>query len=97
MEFENLMHDREFCEKLENAENDDVIIQLFADKGIDVTKEQLAEAREMISRGDELDEEMLDNVSGGFSAIMASLLIISLYLIFKTSLVREQAKQGRKK
>ena len=34
MEFENLIQDREFCEKLENAENDDVIIQLFAEKGI---------------------------------------------------------------
>ena len=25
MEFENLMQDREFCEKLENAENDDLL------------------------------------------------------------------------
>lgn len=97
MEFENLMHDHEFCEKLENAENDDVIIQLLAEKGIDVTKEQLAEAREMISRGDELDEEMLDKVSSGFGAVMVSLLIISLYLVFKASLARDQAKRGRKK
>ncbi len=97
MEFENLMRDREFCEKLENAENDDVIIQLFAEKGIDVTKEQLAEAREMVNHGDELDEEMLDKVSGGFGAVMASLLIISLYLVFRASLARDQAKRGRKK
>ena len=91
MEFENLMHDREFCEKLENAENDDVIIQLFADKGIDVTKEQLAEARGMISRGDELDEEMLDKVSGGFGAgfAMAAMLLYTLYVIY----TRNQAKR----
>lgn len=92
MEFENLMHDREFCEKLENAENDDVIIQLFAEKGIDVTKEQLAEAREMISRGDELDEEMLDKVSGGFGVgfAMALLLLYTLYLIRKYNLLKLQ-------
>lgn len=91
MEFENLMQDREFCEKLENAENDDVIIQLFAEKGIDVTKEQLAEAREMASHGDELDEEMLDKVSGGFGVgfAMAAMLLYTLYVIY----TRNQAKR----
>lgn len=64
MEFENLMQDREFCEKLENAENDDVIIQLFAEKGFSVTKEQIEEAR-AATQQEELDEESLDGVSGG--------------------------------
>ena len=64
MEFENLMQDREFCEKLENAENDDVIIQLFAEKGFSVTKEQIEEAR-AAAQQEELDEESLDGVSGG--------------------------------
>lgn len=65
MRLEDLLTDREFCEKIEVAKDTDAVIKLFAEKGITVTAEQIAEAKAETLNGEELDEGTLDAVSGG--------------------------------
>ena len=65
MRLEDLLTDREFCEKVEAAKDTNAVIKLFAEKGIAVTSTQIAEAKAATANGEELNEEMLDAVSGG--------------------------------
>ena len=51
----------ELEEKIANAGSDEEVLKIFSDAGYAVTQEQL----EADGMGDELDEAMLDAVSGG--------------------------------
>ena len=62
-----LMQDEQFKVKLSNAENLDEMAAHFQSEGIQVTGADLEAAIENQSMGEELTEESLENVAGGFS------------------------------
>lgn len=65
-----LWENEEFVKAMAAAETDEDVIKLFADNGISVTEEEVAEVRASAATMGELDEEDLEEVSGGF--IMAA-------------------------
>ncbi len=71
-----LMQDEQFKEKLANAESLDEMAGFFRDEGIEVTGADLEAALEASKNGEELSEESLENVAGGFSGILAAGAII---------------------
>lgn len=64
MTINELMMDKEFCQRAESAKTTDEIVSLFAEKGLTVAAEQATEANSNKGNG-ELNEEMLDAVAGG--------------------------------
>ena len=63
-----LLKDESFIEELKTAENDEDVQKLFAAKGIDLSLDEIAQmVQESIvaHNNGELDENSLDNVSGG--------------------------------
>lgn len=61
-----LMQDEQFKTKLANAESMDDMAALFCNEGIQVTGAELEEAVSQ-QDGDELSEDSLENVAGGFA------------------------------
>lgn len=72
---EDLKTDKEFIAKLANANDEAEAQNLFAEKGIEVTCEEL----KAIWNGEvsgELDEDTLENVTGGGLGLIAGIAII---------------------
>lgn len=68
---EQLMQDEQFKAKLSNIEDLDEMAALFQNEGIQVTGADLEAALENQSTSEELSEESLENVAGGFPAAFA--------------------------
>ena len=64
---QNLMQDDAFKAKLEKAEDLDAMAALFQAEGIQVTGADLEAAAEKYNEMDELQEQDLENVAGGFA------------------------------
>lgn len=62
--FENLINDEIFISKLENAKSDEEVITLFKANGIEVSIDEIKEMA-LDLEAEELEEDSLDNVSGG--------------------------------
>jgi predicted ribosomally synthesized peptide with nif11-like leader len=68
LKLEQLNNNPEFKEKLEACETAEEMAALFCEEGIEVTAEQLTQAVSMVTAQNsdgELDEDALENVSGG--------------------------------
>lgn len=68
-----LLKDSSFIEELKTAENDEDVQKLFAAKGIDLSLDEIAQmVQESIAAHEkgELDEESLENVSGGVIGLL---------------------------
>ena len=67
--FAALMDNKDFVVKMLSQETPEAVQELFRENGVDLTMDEVLEfGRELekaASSGDELDEEMLANVSGG--------------------------------
>ena len=63
MDIEELVNDKEFTSKLENAKDLAEIAALFQAQGFEVTEEQLKAG--LMAEDGELDETALDSVAGG--------------------------------
>lgn len=66
---DEIFNNEELLEKFELVKTPDELWNLFKENGVeftDVTKEELFEAFKKAKDSDELDEEDLENVSGGF-------------------------------
>jgi len=72
---EMLKNDKAFLEELGKAESVGDVQKLFADKGIEVSKEEL---NGLINNGEEkeLDAKALDQVSGGYGGILVGVAAI---------------------
>ena len=68
MKLENLQNDKEFMDKLAEANDVESIKALLAAKGIEMSDEEIKEALDR-SDGGELSENDLENVAGGFSVL----------------------------
>lgn len=73
--FDSLKNDQEFLAKLAKAETNSQICEMFAGKGISITEEEIRSIREN-GVADELNEDALDNVSGGYLGIAAGVAVI---------------------
>lgn len=73
---ENFELSESLKEKLENAESVEDVIRACAEEGIEITAEDLAG----VAVGAELDENALDNVSGGGSAVLTAIGVIGKLL-----------------
>ena len=69
---ERLAQNREFTDKLAEAETFEDTVKLFAAVGVNITEEELKEAVELANAEGELDENALDNVAGGRSTALAA-------------------------
>lgn len=77
---DELKDDQEFMSKLAGCDSVDGMVALFAEEGIYFTEDELKRTMEMVSVGStegELDEDALENVSGGIlmSTLCAAFLI----------------------
>ncbi len=74
---EQLMQDEQFKAKLSNIEDLDEMAALFQNEGIQVTGADLEAALENQSTSEELSEESLENVAGGFATglLIAGIII----------------------
>ena len=88
---ENMMN-KELEEKINKAESLDDVVNACAEHGFHVTKEQLEKAIEMAEKED-LSEEDLDDVSGGFFFTIVAACMASAGL---TSFMRYWGKRSRK-
>ena len=91
---EELAQDTEWMQALSNAETTAEAAALFAQKGVEVTAEQLDQLVEMQEQS-ELDEADLDNVAGGeiVTLVCAGIMLASSLLAYGSAyaLSREQA------
>jgi predicted ribosomally synthesized peptide with nif11-like leader len=62
-----LWENEEFVKSLAAAESEEAALKLFADNGIDITTEELAEIKSSATAQDELGEEDLEDVAGGIA------------------------------
>ena len=60
-----LLQNEEIAEKLENASSVTEVAELLRAQGLAITEEQTKKA-EALAQKDELDEELLESVAGGF-------------------------------
>lgn len=72
-----LYNDKDFTEKLSLAKSFDEAAALFASHGVVISAQELADiAKEALAKdGDDLSEEMLDQVSGGGFLTAVGLLV----------------------
>ena len=85
MDFEEkmqeLQNDPEFISKFVECETAEAVCELFAQKGIEVTPEELNKAYETLNAPEgELNEDALDDVAGGV-AYVSTLRILQQVLI----------------
>lgn len=74
-----LMENAEFAAKMEQAESVAELVALFNAEGVEVTEDAVKQALEKIEN-EELDEAALENVSGGFVAIVVAGIAIATWL-----------------
>ena len=72
---ESLKNDSEFLTQLAKAETNAQICDMFAEKGISITEEEIRLIRET-GGAEELSENDLDCVSGGYLGIAAGVAVI---------------------
>ena len=72
---ESLKNDYEFLARLTKAETNSQICNIFEEKGISITEEEICSIRENSGTG-ELCENDLDCVSGGYLGIAAGVAVI---------------------
>ncbi len=65
MSFEELMHDTQFLSRLYDAQDMNAVKALFDEVGLALTEEEIM--AHILPNGTELEEEDLENVSGGTS------------------------------
>ena len=79
---EDLKNDKEFLEKISKTTDANELAKAFSDVGVNITPEQMEEAqkvaKEMEAKSDELVEEDLDKVSGGFAVSGTAAFIIKI-------------------
>ena len=79
---EELKNNKEFLEKISSITDTEELAKAFSDVGVNVTPEQMAEAqkaaKEMETKGDEISEEDLDSVAGGFALSGTATFIIKI-------------------
>ena len=63
MNYKDLLNNEAFLAKLAGAQNIGEVKDLFAEKGVTVTEDELLDS--ILPSGDELDEESLESVAGG--------------------------------
>lgn len=67
MDFETLMADEQFRQKLDEAKDIAAVQALFSEQGLALTEKELL--TRILPEGEELSEESLENVSGGGSIL----------------------------
>ena len=86
VKYEELKKDIEFGRRLEAAESPEAIIALLAAEGVTVDPEDAKEVYEFLREPGELSDEMLDEVTGGFSIGLTVGACCALYgLIYGTA------------
>lgn len=92
---EELKTNTEFLEKLKAAENEAEISELFATKGLNVTADEI---KAILDGGtdDELDENDLENVSGGYGIIVGVAIILFLAGVAKGASCNTGKKKNKK-
>ena len=90
-----LMQDEQFKSKLSDAENLDEMAVLFQNEGIQVTGADLEAALENQLTSEELTEESLENVAGGFA--FSGLLVAGCILFIGGSVVHGYIDGVKKK
>ncbi|MBN2833845.1 MAG: hypothetical protein JXR48_02645 [Candidatus Delongbacteria bacterium] len=83
---EVLLEDQNFVNLLEQAKTDNDIITAFAEKGVDVTTEDLIAVKKELQRENsiELKEEDLEEVQGGFIGLVVTytaVVVVALILL----------------
>lgn len=67
-----IFEDQVFTEKLATLESEDEVIAAFAEKGLDYEKDFASVVRKTHSPEGELDEQALENVSGGILPLLVA-------------------------
>lgn len=73
---------KELEDKIKNAENLDELVAVCVEAGLEVTKEQLENELNKQETG-ELDEGMLENVSGGVAPVLLGPVIVGIWIVSK--------------
>jgi predicted ribosomally synthesized peptide with nif11-like leader len=73
---EALKENKEFLAKIANLKNPEDIAAAFRAEGIEVTDEEIEKALNIIGENGELNENALEEVSGGFWTFIGSLALI---------------------
>ncbi|MBN2833844.1 MAG: hypothetical protein JXR48_02640 [Candidatus Delongbacteria bacterium] len=94
---DELLEDQNFINSLEQAKTDENIIALFAEKNVDVTREDLFEAKKELlkNKNAELQEDDLELVQGGGIILMAGILAVGV--IITTILAATSARKSRRR
>ena len=74
-----LKNDKEFMDKLADAKEVSEVKELLLSKGIEMTDAEIKQAMDKADQG-ELTEEALEAVSGGFSEIIAGIIILAFII-----------------
>ena len=69
MDVKELMQDEEFLSRIEDAEDLDAVMRLFASKGVAVSEE--AWMKYLLPEGEELNEDELTQVAGGAVSVVS--------------------------
>ena len=73
---EEAMKKEAILEALAKAVSKDDVIRIFADNGIEMDEDLAADIYTKLYAGDELDEDVLDGVNGGFMTILGGAAMI---------------------
>lgn len=73
---EEAMEKENVLEALAKAGSKTDVIRVFADNGIEMDEELASDIYAKLKTGDELDEDMLDGVNGGFMTVLGGAAMI---------------------
>ncbi len=77
-----LMEDETFMAVLKNCEGEDALLSLLAEKGIELTDEEIAEFKACAEEPGELGEDDLENVSGGCVSLITMAFILGVTVAY---------------
>ena len=86
MTFEELLNDEEFVDRFSNVTNAQEVVDLFADKGIEVSQEVAQEVFDRVA-DTELSADDLDGVAGGGKVserIAQSVAFHAMYIYYRS-------------
>ena len=86
------LEDKSFCEKIAQAESDTAVCKLFAEQGIELSESDVQELGRAIENckevaNEELSEQDLENVAGGYIVALAVTFGICVIAVTALSLI----------
>ncbi len=79
---EELTQDKELMEALSRADTPEAVMNAFKTKGFDLSLEEAAQVLDLAENNDELSEDDLSAVSGGFGSVFVGICVLAIVVGF---------------